>query len=91
MFSLKEQRLSFRNRAGLTVLFDGDPVLFNPYGIILVNPDRHPHVKVAQAQSFIDWLLSDTGKAAIASFRVEGEQLFFPASTTDGPAPCAAR
>lgn len=70
--------LSFQNRGPLEVVFEGDPVLFNPYGIILVNPDRHPHVKAAQAQSFIDWITADAGQAAIASFQVGGEQLFFP-------------
>jgi tungstate transport system substrate-binding protein len=70
--------LSFRNRGPLEIVFEGDPALFNPYGVILVNPDRHPHVKAAQAQAFIDWIISDAGQAAIASFTVGGEQLFFP-------------
>ncbi|MCC5954807.1 MAG: substrate-binding domain-containing protein [Natronohydrobacter sp.] len=70
--------LSFDNRAGLEIVFEGDPVLFNPYGIILVNPERHGHVKAAQGQAFIDWIISDTGQAAIADFTVGGEQLFFP-------------
>jgi tungstate transport system substrate-binding protein len=70
--------LSFSNRGTLDLLFDGDPALFNPYGIILVNPERHPHVKVDAAQMFIDWIVSDQGQAAIASFAVNGQQLFFP-------------
>jgi tungstate transport system substrate-binding protein len=70
--------LSFANRGPLDIVFEGDPVLFNPYGIILVNPDRHPHVKAEQAQTFIDWITSDAGQAAIASFVIGGEQLFFP-------------
>ncbi|TVQ53128.1 MAG: sulfate transporter [Rhodobacteraceae bacterium] len=70
--------LSFRNRGPLEIVFEGDPVLFNPYGVILVNPARHPHVKAAQGQAFIDWIVSDVGQAAIASFTVGGEQLFFP-------------
>jgi tungstate transport system substrate-binding protein len=70
--------LSFQNRGPLEIAFQGDPVLFNPYGIILVNPERHPHVKAVAGQTFIDWITSDTGKAAIAGYRVGGEQLFFP-------------
>jgi tungstate transport system substrate-binding protein len=70
--------LSFQNRGPLEVVFEGDPVLFNPYGIILVNPDRHPHVKATQAQAFIDWITDEGGQAAIASFQIGGEQLFFP-------------
>jgi len=69
--------LSFKNRSDLEVVFEGDPALFNPYGIILVNPDLHPHVKVEQAQAFIDWILSEAGQQAIASFTVDDEQLFF--------------
>ncbi|MFC7704624.1 substrate-binding domain-containing protein [Plastorhodobacter daqingensis] len=70
--------LSFENRGPLALLFDGDPMLFNPYGIILVNPERHPHVKAVEGQAFIDWIISAAGQAAIASYRVKGEQLFFP-------------
>ncbi|MCC5984867.1 MAG: substrate-binding domain-containing protein [Rhodobacteraceae bacterium] len=70
--------LSFENRGDLELVFEGDPMLFNPYGIILVNPERHPHVKAAPGQAFIDWIISDAGQAAIASFTVGGEQLFFP-------------
>jgi len=72
--------LSFENRGDLEIVFEGDPVLFNPYGIILVNPERHPHVKTRQGQVFIDWIISDAGQAAIASFQVGGEQLFFPSA-----------
>jgi tungstate transport system substrate-binding protein len=70
--------LSFENRGPLEIVFEGDDVLFNPYGIILVNPERHPHVKAEQGQAFIDWIISDAGQAAIASFTIGGEQLFFP-------------
>ncbi|MFD0669777.1 substrate-binding domain-containing protein [Ramlibacter sp. MAHUQ-53] len=70
--------LSFRNRADLAVLVEGDPRLFNPYGVMAVNPAKHPHVKAAQAQKFIDWLVSPAGQAAIAAYRIGGEQLFFP-------------
>jgi tungstate transport system substrate-binding protein len=70
--------LSFRNRADLEVLVEGDERLFNQYGVMLVNPARHAHVKKAEGQKFIDWLVSAEGQAAIASYRIGGEQLFFP-------------
>ena len=70
--------ISFANKGELEILVEGDTRLANPYGVILVNPDRHPHVKAELGRSFIDWLLSDTGQAAIAAFRVDGQQLFFP-------------
>ncbi|MFZ8940600.1 MAG: substrate-binding domain-containing protein [Gemmobacter sp.] len=72
--------LSFQNRGPLEVVFEGDAVLFNPYGIMLVNPAKHPSVKAAEGQAFIDWIVSDAGRAAIASFKVGGEQLFFPSA-----------
>jgi len=70
--------LSFHNRGTLTMLVSGDRRLFNQYGVILVNPARHQHVKAQDGQAFIDWLLSDTGQQAIATFRLGGEQAFFP-------------
>ena len=70
--------LSFANRGSLEIVFEGDPVLFNPYGIILVDPGRHPHVKVEQGRAFIDWMISQAGQDAIAGYTVDGEQLFFP-------------
>lgn len=70
--------LSFRNRGSLAILVQGDARLFNPYGVIRVNPARHPHVKSDLAQAFIDWLVSAEGQQAIAAFRIDGEQLFFP-------------
>ena len=70
--------LSFRNRADLAVLVEGDTRLFNQYGVLVVNPARHPHVKLAAAQKFVDWLISAPGQASIASYKVGGEQLFFP-------------
>jgi tungstate transport system substrate-binding protein len=70
--------LSFRNRADLVVLVEGDTKLFNQYGVMLVSPARHPHVKKDLGQKFIDWLVSPAGQAAIAAYRIEGEQLFFP-------------
>lgn len=70
--------LSFRNRGELGVLVEGDRRLFNQYGVMLVNPARHPHVKAAEGQAFIDWLVSGEGQKAIADYRIGGEQLFFP-------------
>ncbi len=71
--------LAFRNRRDLAVLVAGDPRLHNPYGVIRVDPARHPHVKARSGRVFVEWLLSSEGQAAIADFRVEGEQLFHPA------------
>jgi tungstate transport system substrate-binding protein len=70
--------ISFKNRGNLAILIEGDNRLFNQYGVILVNPKKYPHVKAADGQTFIDWLRSDTGQQAIAAFRIEGEQAFFP-------------
>jgi tungstate transport system substrate-binding protein len=70
--------LSFRNRGELVVLVEGDKRLFNQYGVMLVNPDRHPNVKKAMGQRFIDWLISPPGQQAIANYRIDGQQLFFP-------------
>lgn len=70
--------LSFKNRGELTILIEGDKRLFNQYGVILVNPAKHPHVKAAEGQRFIDWLVSPAGQNAIASYKIGGEQLFFP-------------
>ena len=69
---------SFGNRANLAVLVEGDPKLFNQYGVILVNPARHPRVKAEAGRRFIDWLTGPEGQAAIAGFRIGGEQVFFP-------------
>ncbi|MBN8493426.1 MAG: extracellular solute-binding protein [Burkholderiales bacterium] len=70
--------LSFKNRADMAVLVEGDARLFNPYGVIVVNPAKHPHVKRELAQAFSDWVVSPEGQATIASYRIGGEQLFFP-------------
>jgi len=70
---------TFGNKGGLELLVEGDQRLFNPYGAIVVDPERHPHAKAKEAQAFVDWLLSDEGRDAIASFRVNGRQLFFSA------------
>ncbi len=69
--------LAFKNRADLEVLVQGDPRLFNPYGALVVNPARHPHVQHMRAQAFVDWLVSPAGQAAIAGFRIQGQQAFF--------------
>jgi len=70
--------LSFRNRADLAVLVEGDKRLFNQYGVIVVDPAKHPHVKKDLAQAFADWIVSSAGQTAIAGYRIGGEQLFFP-------------
>ncbi len=70
--------LSFRNRAELAILVAGDQRLFNQYGVMVVNPARHPQVKQAEAQKFVDWVTSAAGQASIAAYKIGGEQLFFP-------------
>ena len=70
--------LNFKNRADLAVLVEGDTRLFNQYGVMVVNPARHPHVKAQDAQKFVDWVVSPAGQAAIANYKIGGEQLFFP-------------
>ncbi|MDB5942238.1 MAG: extracellular solute-binding protein [Ramlibacter sp.] len=70
--------LNFRNRGDMVVLVEGDTRLFNQYGVMVVNPAKHPNVKAAQAQKFVDWVTSPAGQSAIASYRIGGEQLFFP-------------
>ena len=75
--------LSFANKAGYKVLVEGDPKLFNQYGVILVNPNRHPNVKDSEGQAFIDWLTGREGQAAIAAYKIGGQQLFFPDARTE--------
>lgn len=70
--------ISFRNKANHDIVVQGDNALFNQYGVMLVNPARHPHVKAAAGQAFIDWLLGPEGQAAIARYKLDGQQLFFP-------------
>jgi len=70
--------LSFKNRGDLAILTEGDKRLFNQYGVMLVNPARHPAVKAKEGQGFIDWLISPKGQDVIAAYKVGGEQLFFP-------------
>jgi len=76
--------LSFRNRGDLDFLVEGDRRLFNQYGIMLVNPQRHPHVKQAEAQAFIDWIVGPEGQKAIADYRINGQQLFFANASDTG-------
>jgi tungstate transport system substrate-binding protein len=76
--------LAFRNRQSLRVVVEGDERLFNQYGVMLVSPERHPHVKAAEARRFVDWLVSPAGQQAIAGYKVGGEQLFFPNADRPG-------
>ncbi len=76
--------LAFRNKGDLEVLVEGDTRLFNPYGVILVNPAKHPHVNARDGQAFIDWLVSEEGQRAIAAYHLDGRQLFFPSAVGAG-------
>lgn len=73
--------LSFKNRADLVVLVEGDTKLFNQYGVMVVNPARHPQTKAMEAQKFVDWVISPAGQNVIAGYKINGEQLFFPNAT----------
>jgi tungstate transport system substrate-binding protein len=85
-FSDRGTWLSFLNRQDLTLLVENDPRLRNEYGILVVDPARHPHVKHAAAQALVAWMTSEAGRTAIASFRVAGQQLFFPIEPGPGTA-----
>jgi tungstate transport system substrate-binding protein len=76
--------LSFKNRGDLDILVAGDKKLFNQYGVILVNPEKHPHVKKALGQAFINWLVSPQGQKAIADYKINGQELFFPNANVPG-------
>lgn len=76
--------IAFKNKANMKVAVEGDQRLFNQYGVILVNPAKHPHVKRADGQAFIDWLVSPAGQKSIAVFTVNGQQLFFPNADAKG-------
>jgi len=76
--------ISFKNRSDLTILVEGDKRLFNQYGVILVNPEKHWHVKKELGQAFIDWVVSPDGQKAIADYKIGGEQLFFPNANDKG-------
>jgi tungstate transport system substrate-binding protein len=72
--------LNFRNRGELVIVVEGDQKLFNPYGVMLVNPAKHPHVRTADGEAFVNWLVSAEGQAVIAGYKINGEQLFFPSA-----------
>ena len=76
--------ISFKNRGDLAILVEGDQRLFNQYGVILVNPARHAHVKKDMGQAYIDWIVSPEGQKAIAGYKIGGEQLFFPNAGQEG-------
>jgi tungstate transport system substrate-binding protein len=76
--------LSFKNRGDLDLAVEGDQRLFNQYGVMLVNPEKHPHVKKEWGQAFVDWLISPEGQKAIADYKIEGKQLFFPNADAPG-------
>jgi len=77
--------LAFRNRVVLMILVEGDRILFNQYGVMLVTAPRHPNVNVADGQAFLDWLISAEGQSAIAQYRIDGQQLFFPNAEISKP------
>ena len=70
--------LNFKNRKQLAILVEGDTRLFNQYGVMVVNPAKHPHVRAREAQAFVDWVISPAGQAVIAAYKIGGQQLFFP-------------
>jgi tungstate transport system substrate-binding protein len=76
--------ISFKNRGDLDIAVEGDKKLFNQYGVILVNPTKHPHVKKVEGQAFIDWLVSPAGQKAIEGYKIDGQQLFFPNADVPG-------
>lgn len=71
---------AFKNKGELAIVVEGDQRLFNPYGVILVNPEKHPHVKAAEGKAFVDWIVSPEGQTAIGEFKINGEQQFFPSA-----------
>ena len=76
--------ISFKNRGDLEIVVEGDKRLFNQYGVMLVNPEKYPSVKKELGQAFVDWLISAVGQAAIAGYRIDGQQLFFPDAEKKG-------
>ena len=76
--------LNFKNRADLAIMVEGDTRLFNQYGVILVDPKKHPHVKAKDGQAFIDWLISAEGQRAIGDYKINGKILFFPNASQPG-------
>ena len=76
--------ISFKNKDQLEIVVEGDQRLFNQYGIILVNPEKHSHVKKELGQQFIDWIISAEGQDAIRNYKIDGQQLFFPNAKAGG-------
>ena len=76
--------LAFKNRGDLAIVVEGDKGLFNQYGVILVKPEKHPHVKKELGQQFVDWLISPDGQKTIADYKINGQQLFFPNASAPG-------
>ena len=76
--------IAFKNKGDFKILVEGDEALFNQYGVILVNPEKHAHVKAEEGQAFIDWILSAEGQQAIAEYKLDGQQLFFPNAGKEG-------
>jgi tungstate transport system substrate-binding protein len=76
--------ISFKNRSDLDIAVEGDKKLFNQYGVMLVNPEKYPSVKKDLGQAFVDWLISAEGQAAIAGYKIDGQQLFFPNAEKKG-------
>jgi tungstate transport system substrate-binding protein len=76
--------ISFKNKSDLVIAVEGDKRLFNQYGVMLVNPAKHPHVKKEYGQAFIDWLISPEGQKAIANYKINGQQLFYPNAADPG-------
>jgi tungstate transport system substrate-binding protein len=76
--------INFKNRGDLEIVVEGDRRLFNQYGVMLVNPAKHPHIKASEGQAFVDWLVSPEGQKAIADYKIDGQQLFFPNATQPG-------
>jgi len=70
--------LSIKNKVDLVICYEGDEILFNPYGVIAVNPEKHPNTQIKAANKFIEWLISKKGQKLIGDYKVEGEVLFFP-------------
>ena len=76
--------IAFKNKGDFKIVVEGDEALFNQYGVILVNPEKHTHVKAEEGQAFIDWILSAEGQQAIAAYKLDGQQLFFPNAGKEG-------
>ena len=84
MLSDRGAWISFKDRGDLDVVVEGDKRLLNQYGVMLVNPEKHPNVKQELGQIFVDWLISPDGQAAIAGYKVDGQQVFFPNADKSG-------